>query len=408
MSTKMMTMEDLEALIDARAQGLVRKILSKTPLSDGSGKGRALLEAELDNLGSREVAKVFSEEEVVSKGESGFRGLREFLFIVAKSPGDERLVSAAKAMTIGDPEAGGYLVPTEYSTRLISLAIEAGRIFPLCQSDPMKSNEVKSPVAVSMDESSGLLFGGVKFGWVDEEGTKQEKDFKLQQIDLKAHVCAALCKASNQLLEDSSPRAEEVIRNIFGKSYAWTLDDAVMNGTGAGQPLGIIKAPCRYAVAKEQGQASATINWTNVKKMFARLWPGSKESQSLRWLINDEAVEQVLSLNEPIGTGGSSVIMASGDGIRPIPKTLLGIPIIWTSHASALGTEGDIVLADLGMYLVGIRRALTAAVSIHKYFSTNHSLFRFEGRLDGQPVIPTTIKTRTNFETSPFVTLATR
>ena len=100
--------------------------------------------------------------------------------------------------------------------------------------------------------------------------------------------------------------------------------------------------------------------------------------------------------------------MAAGEGVRPLPPKLLGIPIIWTSHVSALGSKGDIILADLNMYLVRIRKALTAAVSSHVYFSTNFSLFRFEGRLDGQPILPTTIKTRTNFETSPFVTLAER
>jgi HK97 family phage major capsid protein len=350
----------------------------------------------------------FASDEEIPKGASGFRGMVDFLRTAAVSPGDTRLVPAAKAQTIGDPEAGGYLVPPEYSGRLISLAVESGKIFPLCQSTPMKSNDIHVPVAASLDKSSGELYGGVKFAWVAEEGTKPEKEFKLKSIALSANTAAALCKASNQLLEDSTPRAEDVIKEIFSKSWAWMLDDVVVSGIGAGQPLGILNAPCLYTVAKESGQSAGTIVWKNVQKMFTRLWAESRDSKSLRWLINPEATEQILDLNQPIGTGGSSVIMAAGEGVRPIPPKLLGIPIIWTSHASALGTKGDIILADMNMYLIGIRRTLTAAASIHKYFDTNHTLLRFEGRLDGQPIIPSTIKTRTNFETSPFITLAAR
>ena len=125
------------------------------------------------------------------------------------------------------------------------------------------------------------------------------------------------------------------------------LDNIVLNGSGAGQPLGILNSSCLYTVAKEGSQTAGTILWKNVQKMFTRLWSASRDSKSLRWFINPEATEQILDLNQVIGSGGSSVIMAAGEGVRPIPKTLLGIPIVWTSQASALGAVGDIILADM-------------------------------------------------------------
>ena len=272
-----LTKEKFDALVDERLAAAIIPLLKKLGQMPHAEKG-------LRNLApgaapDDEVKGSFLEDREVPKGTSGFHGLRDFLFTIAKSPGDERLVSAAKAMTTGDPEAGGYLVPPEYSARLISLAIEAGHIFPLCQSTPMKSNELRAPVAVSIDESSGELYGGVKFSWVDEGAEKPEKDFKLKEVGLQAHVLAALCKSANQLLEDSSPRIESVIQEAFSKSYAWTLDDVVINGTGAGMPRGSHRgAPCTYTVPKESGQAAGTIVWKNIQKMFARLWPGSKES----------------------------------------------------------------------------------------------------------------------------------
>jgi HK97 family phage major capsid protein len=354
------------------------------------------------------VAELFESEEVFV-GPSGFKGLGSWLRTVAVDPGNERLMSAAKAgLSEQDPERGGYLVPTEYASKLITVGIESARIFPLCQSVRMTASEMKIPVAASLDESGGLLYGGISYVWTNELSPKTEKEFKLARVGLKANVAACLVRASNQVLEDSTPRAETVLNDLFGRAWGNTLDNSVIRGTGVGQPLGILNASSRYTVAKESGQAAATIVLKNVQKMWARLHPTAKESSALRWLINDECAEQITSLNLPVGTGGAPAFLISGDAVRPVPKTLFGVPIVWTSHCSALGTEGDIILADLNAWLLGMRRELTAAASIHLHFDTNETTFRFEARVDGMPILPSTIKSRTGFEQSAFVTLATR
>ena len=189
------------------------------------------------------------------------------------------------------------------------------------------------------------------------------------------------------------------------------MDNCILRASGAGQPLGILAAgnTALYSVAKESGQTAATIVWDNIKKMYGRLWEESRESKSLRWVINPEATEQILSMVQVAGTAGSSVIVASGTAdIRSRPKTLLDVPILWSSHASALGSAGDISLIDFDQYLVGTRVPLSVKVSIHRYFEKNQTLFLGEWRGDAQPICPSTIKTRSNFECSPYVSLAKR
>lgn len=349
-------------------------------------------------------------EDEVPVGPSGFKGLRDFCRVVAYNKNDPRLVKekVEKSLESGDPEKAGVLVPPEYSKVLIKMAIEKAKIFPLCDMTKMTAAEQLVPVAASLDESGGKLYGGIDFSWTDELSEKQEKDFTLQRVRLRARTAAALCKASNSLLEDSSPRAEKVIRSLFSDAFANFMDNQIVNGKGAGRGVGILSSPCLYTVAKESGQGTATIVWKNITKMMTHMYPDGQDYCA--WLIGNECLDEIWDLNIPIGTGGSSVMIASGTGqeIKPKPTTLLSRPIIWNSQMQALGKKGDIALVDLRRMLIGMRKQLTIDVSIHVYFTTNHTLFRIESRLDFQPVLPSTMKTRTNFEVAPFVTLQAR
>jgi len=381
------------------------KKLANTPRSDegdlryavGEGPGNAVRDTDLSFL---------DEKDEIPKGPSGFRGLLDFTRTVAFNKGDSRLIPASKALEEGDPESAGILVPVEYQTVMLTLAIERSKILKGCSMTSMKHQEVKVPVCASLDESSGLIYGGIDFVWVDEGKTKSEKEFKLQRVTLRSNTSACLVKVTNQLLEDSSPRAESVIRELYSDAFKNFADNMILNGNGAGQVQGILKANCLYTQSKESGQTAATIVYENIKKMYSRMYPDGKDS--CIWLINDEGFEQIMDMHIPVGTGGSAVMLASGEGVKSPPKTLLGRPIVWTGHCKSLGTKGDIYLADLKNFLVGFRKKFTIDVSIHVYFTTNHTLFRFEARWDGQPIIPSTMKTRSNFEVSPFVTLQAR
>jgi HK97 family phage major capsid protein len=48
------------------------------------------------------------------------------------------------------------------------------------------------------------------------------------------------------------------------------LDDAIINGTGAGMPLGVLNAGCLVSVTKESGQKADTIVAENAVKMYHR------------------------------------------------------------------------------------------------------------------------------------------
>jgi HK97 family phage major capsid protein len=49
-----------------------------------------------------------------------------------------------------------------------------------------------------------------------------------------------------------------------------------------------------------------------------------------------------------------------------------------------MGAQGDIVLSDLGMYMIGMRQDLRVDTSIHSRFEYDETGIRFVARLDGQ------------------------
>jgi HK97 family phage major capsid protein len=82
--------------------------------------------------------------------------------------------------------------------------------------------------------------------------------------------------------------------------------------------------------------------------------------------------------------------------------------VVSVEQCAALGTVGDILLADLSHYRV-LDGGVRPAISMHYDFLHDQSIFRFVMRVDGQPEFMTPVTPFSGGNTqSPFVSLATR
>jgi len=242
--------------------------------------------------------------------------------------------------------------------------------------------------------------------WAAEAGTKTASTPAFRQIRQKKKKLIGLCYATDELLQDAVA-LETYIMKKFGEEMGFKLDDAILRGTGAGQPLGILNSPCLVTVAKETNQGAATIEAENIMKMRARLW--SKSRKNSVWLINQDIEPQLHALNLAVGTGGIPVYMPA-NGLSQEPyDTLYGRPVLPIEQCSTLGTVGDIALVDLTQYLMIDKGQLAATSSIHVKFVYDETAFRFVYRCDGQPWWNSALTPYKGTNTqSPFVVLATR
>ena len=88
---------------------------------------------------------------------------------------------------------------------------------------------------------------------------------------------------------------------------------------------------------------------------------------------------------------------------------ILTRPVIFTEKTEPIGDQGDIVLADLSQYVVGLRQGMRFDVSPHLYFKTDELAARLIERHDGQCLWGEALTLADSTTTvSPFITLAER
>lgn len=315
----------------------------------------------------------------------------------------------ASGASEGVPSDGGFLVGTQQAGMLAERAYNEGQIASLCQRIPISGpfNGLKFPVIDETSRADGSRSGGVLAYWKNEAAALVASKPKLMEETINLEKLTGLAYVTDELLQDSSA-LEGLMMAEFGKEFSFKLDDAILNGTGAGQPLGILNAPCLVSQAKETGQSADTINFENVTKMYSRFWPGANQA-STRWVINREAFPQLMAMGVKVGTAGYPVYIPGNSAANAPNGTLFGIPVIFAEQAQALGDLGDIYLADFSQFRLIEKGGIQTASSIHVLFTTDEMAYRFVMRVNGQPLWKTALTPFKGSATlSPFVALAAR
>lgn len=325
---------------------------------------------------------------------------------------DPRLYNMRAASGLNEtvPDQGGFLVQQDFSNELLTQLFATGILAARCRRMQI-SGTANSMKINGVDETSraSSRSGGIIGYWKDEAAEKTASKPKFRQIELNLHKLIGLCYATDELLADAVA-LESFIRTAFIAEFGFQLDDAIINGLGAGQPQGILGAGCLVSVAKEAGQKAATIVAENVMKMRSRLFASSRATAI--WLINQNVEPQLHSMSLAVGTGGAPIYLpANGLSGQPF-DTLYGIPVLPIEQCPTLGTPGDIILADFNNgYILAEKGGIQSDMSIHVAFTSDQSVFRFVMRIDGQPVRATPLtpyKGGADYTQSHFISLQTR
>ena len=317
---------------------------------------------------------------------------------------DERLTTrAASGLNESTPSDGGFLVQQDFVTELLKRTYETGILASKVKKIPISTNANGMKIN-AIDEDSranGSRWGGVQTYWEGEADEIAASKPKFRQMELSLKKLTGLCYATDELLQDAAA-LEAVIRQAFAEEFGFKIDDAILSGSGEGEPLGILSSGAIVTVAKEASQTDI-ITVENLIKMWNRLW--SRSRANAVWYINQELEPYLYTLK----IGDKPVYIPAG-GLSEKPYgTLFGRPVVPIEQCSAAGEVGDIILADIGQYLLIDKGGVKSASSIHVRFLYDENVFRFIYRVDGKPIWTKPLTPYKGSATvSPFVTLAKR
>lgn len=373
-------------------------------------KGLEALKRGEDVTRSARDVSVYNAKAIGAKLDEGqFDGLGGFLQDVwhqrRQTAEIEAKLTALKnaAFSSGEPASGGYLVPEAFRAELLRLSLEAGVTRPRARIVPMETSRVLYPM-LDVTSHASNVFGGVQGYWTSESEQMTESSATFGRVALDAWKLTAFANVPNELVQDSALAFESFVRTIFPEALAYFEDDAFINGTGVGQPLGWRNAESKITVTNTAAAAD-TVTLADLAAMFSRMLPQSLSRAA--WVVSPDVFPALAQL---AGPGGGPVWLAAPGGgptaANTPPATIFGRPVIITEKVEQLDAAGAINFVDLGYYLIGDRQAMTVDSSPHYRFANGETSYRFVTRVDGRPWLKSALTPRNGGPTlSPFVEL---
>lgn len=296
------------------------------------------------------------------------------------------------------PAEGGFLVPEEFRAELLQLSLEQSIVRSRARVIPMGALKLRMPT-IDSNTNVGSVHGGMVAYWTEESAELVESEARFGSILLEAQKLTGLSAVPNELLMDA-PGFEAFVMSSWPEALRFFEDLAYIRGSGVGEPLGFLDNAATVVAAANNG-AESTITSNNIFDMYARMLPSSA-GRSV-WLVAQNAMPQLFRL----AAADDSPVFINNIASSPGPLTILGRPVIFTEKVNALGSQGDISLVDLGMYLIGDRMTMQMARSEHARFTRDQTMFRIISRTDGRPWLNTAITPAYggNDTLSPFVEL---
>lgn len=289
--------EKANADID-RIEGEIKKVLTRLnrPAAGGDTKGEL---SEADQL----ARKAFNT--MLRKG----------------TPGPDE----AKALSVSEDTAGGYLAPKEYVNDLNKTIVEFS---PIRQVATVRQTTARS---IQMPKRTGTFAAA----WVSEQGTRAETTglaFGLDEIP--NHEMYAMVDVSQQMLEDTAFNVEQFLNDEFAEQFGVLEGAAFVSGNGVGKPEGLLHGTTLSYTAG--GHASAITAdgliaiLYDLKDAYARM---------SSWLLKRSTLKAIRQLKD----GNDQYIWQPGIA-GAAPATILDRPYYEATDMPAIAADAYSVL----------------------------------------------------------------
>lgn len=287
-----------------------------------------------------------------------------------------------RVMTEGIAAAGGFLVPEEFETAVISLRESYGVARRECYIQPMASDSIVIPRRVS----------GVTVYPVGETDAVTASDMAFNQVRLTPHEWAAMTRLSNSLAEDAIISVADNLADEMAYAFASKEDNCLFNGDGTGATYsGIVGIRIKMIDGVHLGSyveaVAAGDNWTEIDDADLLAVMGALPDYArfnAKWYCSPLAKVAVFDRLLRAGAGNTVINLAG-----PAPASYNGAPIVECNAmpsddaAAALNDKIMIIYGDMRKAVsMGARRTMTVAADKSRYLEYRQTAILATERFD--------------------------
>jgi HK97 family phage major capsid protein len=307
---------------------------------------------------------------------------------------DPRLITngAGDYVQEGTPADGGYALVTDARSEILSAIVGPETLFGRLESIFTTGNSITLPV----DEDPAWATGGFHGHAISEAGSYTAGTPQLGQLAITLAKKGTLVYVTDEMLSDVANIGGFVTRKSAEK-LGWMIDAAVWSA--------MIGAASIKTVAKTSGAAAGSApDLDNIEAMWVGLHTGFRKNAV--WLANPNLEPHLRSL--VLATYNPVYMPAGGISAAPF-ATLLGKPVIYSEHCAAIGTTGDLLLADPSAFYGVMRNGgIQNSVSAHFKFDQDLQAFKASVRMAAISKLKAVITRPDSTTCSNVVALATR
>lgn len=195
---------------------------------------------------------------------------------------------------------------------------------------------------------------GVTSGWVADNGSLTPSGMTFASKTMAPKHVGSLAEMSRQLIQQSSPGIEQLLRDDMAFALAAAIDTAMIKGGGTNEPSGILSVA---------GTQPAVVGAMTYDKLLAMLKLAEMANvDATAWLTSPEVMAKGRSILRS-ATAGSQFLIENGQ--------MLDKPVSFSKQVPLNTTTGRLILGDFSQVLLGIWSELD--ILVNPYDSTAYA-----------------------------------
>jgi len=315
----------------------------------------------------------------ITEGEDYRKAFRNYLITGSRRGlivGEDK---ESRALQMDLDESGGYTVVPEVFARELIKAVDK-KVFIRQYAHVETLTNAASLGVPSLDDDPADATWTSELGIGDEDSTM---DFGKREFS--PHPLAKYIKVSRKLLRTSAFDIEGLVRDRLAYKHAVPQENAFLNGSGAGQPLGVFTASndgISTGRDVSTGNTDTAVTFDGLKE--AKYTMKEEYEPRLRWIFHRDAVKNISKLKDGEGQYIWQASVIAGD-----PDRLLSFPVHKSEYAPNTFTSGNYVgiLGDFSNYWIVDALDMEVQRLVELYAASNQIGFIGRMECDGMPVL---------------------